>query len=313
VAENVLVKNFSLEDVQGLYNQHTQETGQKFDEDAINFAFELTQGQPWLVNALAYQACFLMVTDRSKTITKDIIEEAKNELIKRRDTHINSLVNRLQEKRVRNIIDAVLAGNAKTAEKLSTDDILYVRDLGLIKADKGLEIANPIYKEIIPRELTYAKQQEIIQDIAWYKNEDGTLNMTKLLEAFTNFYRDNAVDWLKDCDYKESGPHLLLMAFLQRVINGGGSIGREYALGSGRTDLLIELKKQRFVIEIKIWHGEKTTIIHGLEQIIGYMDTAGTNEGHLVIFDRSENKTWEEKIYTQKETVGNKKITIWGM
>jgi hypothetical protein len=304
------LNDFTRDEVRTLYLQHTQATGQKFDNEAIDYAFEVTQGQPWLVNALAYQACFRDCTDRSINITKEILERAKETLIKRRDTHLDVLIDRLQEPRVYNIIDAIITGNIKTAAELKPDDIQYVRDLGLIKM-KGLEIANPIYQEVIPRELTYAKQEEMIQDIKWYQDTDGLLNMTKLLEAFTEFYRENSADWLADCKYKESGPHLLMMAFLQRVINGGGRIHREYALGRKRLDLLLVYKKQKIVIELKVYK-DTNTLPDGLAQTVGYMDTVGATEGHLIIFDKRA-KSWEEKIYTKQEHVGNKAITVWGL
>jgi hypothetical protein len=309
-SESIRLNDFTRDEVRTLYLQHTQATGQKFDDDAIEYAFEITQGQPWLVNALAYQACFEMCTDRTQPITKDIIERAKEILIKRRDTHLDVLIDRLQEPRIYNIIDAIITGNIKTSSELKPDDIQYARDLGLIKM-KGLEIANPIYQEVIPRELTYAKQEEMIQDIKWYQNTDGSLNMSKLLEAFTEFYRENSADWLADCKYKESGPYLLMMAFLQRVINGGGKIHREYALGRKRLDLLLVYKKQKIVIELKVYK-DTNTLPDGLVQTAGYMDIAGATEGHLIIFDKRD-KTWDEKIYTKQEAVGNQTITVWGM
>jgi len=327
-SESLRLSDFTKEEVKNLYMQHTKETGQKFDDDAIDYAFELTQGQPWLVNALAYQSCFRDVTDYSKPITKDIIETAKETLIKRRDTHLDVLIDRLQEPRVYNIIDAIITGNIKTSAELKQDDIQYARDLGLIKM-KGLEIANPIYQEVIPQELTYAKQEEMIQDIKWYQNPDGAFNMSKMLEAFTEFYRENSADWLADCKYKESGPHLLIMAFLQRVINGGGRIHREYALGRKRLDILLTWpgrpgsnfsqetplsgggQKQKIVIELKVYK-DKSTLSDGLKQTAGYMDMSGALEGHLIIFDKRE-KTWEEKIYNRLEKIENKTITVWGM
>lgn len=309
-SESIRMADFTFDQVRELYLQHTQATGQKFDNEAIDYAFEITQGQPWLVNALAYQACFRDVIDRSKSITKDIIEQAKETLIKRRDTHLDVLIDRLQEQRVYNIIDAIITGNIKTSAELKQDDIQYARDLGLIKM-KGLEIANPIYQEVIPRELTYAKQEEMIQDVKWYQNNDGSLNMTKLLEAFVEFYRENSADWLADCKYKESGPHLLMMAFLQRVINGGGKIHREYALGRKRLDLFLAWKKQKIAIELKVYRDAKT-LPEGLNQTAGYMDICGASEGHLIIFDKRD-KSWDEKIYTKQETVGDKVIRVWGL
>jgi hypothetical protein len=102
------------------------------------------------------------------------------------------------------------------------------------------------------------------------------------------------------------------MAFFQRIVNGGGRIHREYALGTDRVDILITWKMQRIVVELKVWHSEKKTMIKGLEQTARYMDNSGATEGHLVIFDK-QNKSWEEKIYTKQETVGKYDITVWGM
>lgn len=309
-SESLVLSNFSLQEVKDLLVQHTQETGQQFTDEALEYVYYLSQGQPWLVNALAYQACFRDVTDRSQPITKDIIEQAKEELIKRRDTHIDVLVDRLSEPRVRHIMDAIISGTGQE-ENFKTDDLQYVRDLGLV-ALRGFAIANPIYQEIIPRELVYTKQEALSQKTIWFQNPDGSLNMHKLLAAFTDFYRENSAVWLEKFDYKESGPHLLLMAFLQRVINGGGKIHREYALGRGRVDLLVEWQKQRIVIELKIQRGLKT-LEDGLRQTASYMDTCNATEGHLVIFDRSAALTWDQKIFQRPETVDHKIIQVWGM
>jgi hypothetical protein len=252
-----------------------------------------------------------MVTDRTKPITKDIIDRAKEILIMRRDTHFDVLIDRLQEPRVRNIIDNIINGSV-VAKSFPIDDISYVIDLGLVKhKGKDLVIANPIYQEVLPRELTYSTQYTIAQETIWYQNVDKSLNMPKLLKAFTQFYRENSTAWLEQFAYKEAGPHLLLMAFLQRIINGGGKIHREYALGLGRVDLLVEWIKQRIVIELKVRRDRKT-IIEGLRQTVKYMDTSNATEGHLVIFDRSK-KPWSKKIFCKKKKVGRRTITVWGV
>ncbi|MES2199117.1 MAG: hypothetical protein V4489_02995 [Chlamydiota bacterium] len=86
----MILPDFSLEDIKNLYRhrQHTQETGQAFTEEAMEYAFTQTQGQPWLVNALVYQACFRDVQDRSIPITKEVLEKAREALIKRCDTQL---------------------------------------------------------------------------------------------------------------------------------------------------------------------------------------------------------------------------------
>jgi hypothetical protein len=263
------------------------------------------------VNALAYQACFRDVKDRTVTITKECIERAKNELIVRRDTHIDALADRLDEPRVRKIIDMILEGN-DSPHAFPVDDVMYLRDLGLLKREsKKLEIANPIYQEVIPRELTYTTQCTLHQENVWYQRPDKSFDTKKMLEAFQQFYREHSAQWLKDCAYKESGPHLLMMAFLQRVINGGGSIYREYALGRKRIDIYIRWQEQRIVIELKMLH-DNNAVTKGLEQTANYMDIINATEGHLIVFDKDSSKSWEEKIYHDPETVNGKIIDVWG-
>lgn len=122
--------------------------------------------------------------------------------------------------------------------------------------------------------------------------------------SFTQFCRENSQTWLKG--YK-AGPHILMLAFLQRIINGGGHIQREYALGNRRVDLFIVWKEQKFVLELKIKRSEKV-LAKGLEQIADYMDKA---EGHLIFFDRSPDKTWEQKISNETLCTDSKQVHVW--
>ena len=134
----------------------------------------------------------------------------------------------------------------------------------------------------MPRELTYAAQEGLVQDAAWYVNADGSLDVDKLLAAFQTFFREHSEHWIGRFDYAEAGPQLLLQAFLQRIVNGGGRIEREYGLGRGRTDLLIIWPTPsredphaagRFVIECKVLRKSlEQTVRQGLEQTAGYMD-----------------------------------------
>jgi hypothetical protein len=302
-----------------LYGQHTEETGQVFQPAALDQVWELTQGQPWLVNALGYETCFKMEAgrDRSKPISAAMVAEAKERLILRRETHLDQLVDKLREERVRRVIEPVLAGQTQP-EYLPEDDVLYVRDLGLIRTDGQLRIANKIYQEIIPRALTYTTQVTISHEPAWYLLPDGRLDMDKLLAAFQAFFREHSEHWVERFDYKEAGPQLLLQAFLQRIVNQGGRVEREYGLGRGRTDLLVVWPypggMQKAVIEAKVLHGSlERTVSEGLAQTWTYMDRCAPDEGHLVIFDRDPDRPWDEKICRRAESYQGKEIKIWGM
>ncbi len=190
------------------------------------------------------------------------------------------------------------------------DDIQYVRDLGLVKLDSW-EIANPIYQQIIPRVLTQVLMELIKVDRSWHIENSGKLNMVRMLEGFTDFFRENAEGYQSRTPYNESYPHLLLMAYLQRIINGGGLVHREYGLGKKRVDILVEWKKkERYIIEIKIKRGEET-LKKGLKQTGEYLDLCKGTEAHLIIVDRNSKKSWEERISNEEIVSEGKKIHLW--
>lgn len=330
-SESLRLENFSLNDIDTLYAQHIEETGQAFEDGIINYVFEQTNGQPWLVNALGYEVCFRTKANRDRTrpLTLSMMDEARERLMERRDTHLDQLADKLKEPRVHRVIRELLSDDAGFGmERPSEDDQLYVQDLGLIHTHPQIAIANPIYREVIPRTLTWIAQTRIPQETAWYVMEDNRLDLPKLLSAFQQFFRENSEIWIEQFDYKEAGPQLLMQAFLQRIVNGGGRIDREYGLGRRRTDLLIqwpldqgspdEAKSfhgpvQRAVIELKILHKSlEATLSEGLTQTADYMDRVGADEGYLVIFDRIPNKPWEEKCFVRDEQYG-KQIGVWGM
>ena len=274
-----------------------------FTAEARAAIWDLTQGQPWLVNALAYEACFHNKAgrDRSRPITAAAVQNAREQLVSRRETHLDQLADKLQEERVRRVVEPLLSG-ASSAETILADDIEYVRDLGLVRRDDPIAIANPIYREVIPRELAFPVQATVTDDPAWYVGAAGALQVDKLLVAFQAFFREHSEHWVERFQYKEAGPQLLLQAFLQRIVNSGGRIEREYGLGRMRTDLLIvwpsdgDVDAQKAVIECKVLRRSlDETRREGLRQTRTYMDRCAAAEGHLVIFDRTEGRAWDQK------------------
>jgi hypothetical protein len=327
-AESLRLGNFTESDITELCLQHTKETGQRFLKEALWAIWYFSAGQPWLVNALAYELCFRMEDGkvRNTPISEEMVSIAKERLISRRETHLDHLADKLKEERVRRVIEPMLTSTI-FEQKFQRDDLEYVIDLGLITREPNgsVHIANPIYQEVIPRELTWTIQAGISVQSSWFIADDGRIDMRKLLSSFQQFYRENSGSWLEIAQYHEAGPHLLLQAFLQRIINGGGRIEREYGLGRGRTDLLVmwpyKQKVQRIIIEIKIMHHSRNiTIRDGLVQICRYRDHVGADESHLVIIDRTIDTPWEQKIFEAEEIYEGTPdipvlcpVTIWGM
>jgi hypothetical protein len=309
--ENVTLAAFTSAEVVELTSQHTATTGQRFDDAANARIWYLSQGHPWLVNALADQCTRLDVTDRSVAITESHIEAAKETIIRERRTHIDSLLARLREDRVRRVLDPMIAGG-RTSDDVLDDDFAYVIGLGLLRANgPRYEIANPIYREVIPRTLTLQTQRQLEYETTWYVTPDGTLDVAKLMGAWQTFWRKDGHLAAEGFSYKESGPHLMLMAFLQRIVNGGGRIDREYALGRGALDLLITWKTQPIAIEVKLRRDTETED-EAYEQLVRYLDTLGIEEGWLVLFDLRAKTDWKTRLYNRTEVVGTRTLHIVG-
>ncbi len=310
-AEGTSLVPFTREEVDELLAQHTAVTGQRFEPEAVARVYELAQGQPWLVNALADQVVNNDVEDRSVAVTPAHIEAAKETIILQRRTHIDSLVYKLREPRVRKVIDPMLAGSEAEADVLD-DDFAYVLGLGLIRARGGrYEIANPIYKEVIPRALTYVRQMQIWEEPAEYVRKDGELDMAKLMAAWQVFWRENGHLAAEGFSYRESGPHLMLMAFLQRIVNGGGKIDREYGLGRGAMDLVIHWQGKRHAVEVKLRRDTQTQK-RALEQVARYLDEIGLDEGWLVMFDLRAKRSWKARLTRKVMKAGGKRIHMVG-
>lgn len=320
------IGNLLQDEIKALYKQHTKGTGQIFDGAIFPELWEDTRGQPWLVNALGHEMAWSDKTarDRTHSITLEQYRAARERLIYSRATHLDQLTDKLKEPRVHSVISRLLTGDTQAATDISTDDLQYVEDLGLIESRPQLRIANRIYQEVIPRELTWTKQITIAEEQAWYLTPQRSIDVPKLLTAFQQFFRENADSWIERFDYKEAGPQLLLQAFLQRIINGGGRISREYGLGRKRTDLYIEWpldeaqgfygEVQRIVLELKIlYKSREATVTEGLAQTAGYADQCGAEEAHLIVFDRRPDKAWEDKISHDTEQLNGRQIGVWGM
>jgi hypothetical protein len=285
--QSLVLRDFRREEIVELYEQHTEATGQVFTAAAIDFAFELTQGQPWLVNALAKELVEAVVTDRADAIAIEHVQVAKENLIRRKDTHLDSLAERLRERRVQSILEPMMAGRG--LEETNSDDRDFLVDLGLLRRENGsgLVVANPIYREILPRVLAQDPQDSLPSISPTWLTTSAELSINTLRDAFMAFWLQHGEPLLNSAVYHEIAPHLVLMAFLHRVVNGGGTLEREYAIGSDRMDLCLRYGGVTLGIELKVQRDDGLNqLARGLVQIDGYLARLGIDFGWLVIFDR---------------------------
>jgi hypothetical protein len=294
--ENITLQDFSREEIASLFQQHTDDTGQIFPADLTDQVFALTRGQPWLVNAIAREMVVKICrNDFGKPLDNAMAEAAAQQIILRRDTHVDSLLERLQESRVQRIIEPVLLGEGESIQR-GANDFQYVRDLGLIRIDQGvIRIANPIYSEVFARTLNGDLQSMLPVELVHRWMNAQSIDMTGLLMSFQEFWRDNSAAWRERFQYKEAAPHLILLAFLQRVVNGGARISREFATGTRRVDVFVEYAGKRYPIELKLVRGTKTRE-EGPLQLARYMNTLSAQEGWLLLFDLQSALPWEQQL-----------------
>ena len=316
------MRDFTADEVADLYAQHTEETGQPITDAAKAHAFELTRGQPWLVNALASETVEVEAPERKVAIDTHHIDAAKETLIMRRDTHVDSLIDRLREPRVKRVLQPILAGQYVSWSALD-DDVAFLLDLGLIATGPaGYAIANPMYVEIIPRALTSVLEADLPIERASYIGADGRLLFDELLEGFIDFWRENAEHFLDKQPYAEAAAQLIRMAWLQRIVNGRSAAGvatieREYAVGRGRIDLLVRWPlaggdQERFALELKVWRDKRADPEDdGLRQLSAYLARFHLDEGTLILFDqRTTAKPLPGRISRQYKQRDGRRIEV---
>ncbi|MDR0757687.1 MAG: AAA-like domain-containing protein [Tannerella sp.] len=319
--DSILLKNFSEKDVARLFVQRTAETGQEITREALDYVWEQSQGQPWIVNNLFDRATTGALDYKStETVELKHVTEARQQMVEARETHLDSLVYRMQDAAVKPVIETVISGEMNMDLNLDSPGVQQAMDLGLVTYDteKGLTISNPVYTEILTRVVNSSMQIMMPppSNFKWQK-PDGSLDMDSLLKEFQKFWRRYSELWESKSDYTEAFPHLLLLAFMQRLLNGGGHIDREVGAGRGRMDLFVEYGDYRCVVEIKILHdydSYRSLLAEAIEQTLRYRDRFDKGiPAYLLVFDRrSESKkaTWEERITWTENVEG---VTVAGL
>jgi hypothetical protein len=314
--DSAVLSNFQKGDVAKLFAQRTSENGQQITQEALDYVYEQSNGQPWIVNSLFKRATLRILEQEStETVTLAHIEEARQQMIMARETHLDALAVRLKNAGIRGVIEPILIGKSDP-EMAESDAFMLCMDLGLVTLERGTPmIANPIYREVIARHLTYGQQLAIPQPDWEWEKPDGTLDMDRMMKEFQKFWQRHADLWEEKAEYTEAFPHLLLMAFLQRVLKGGGKIERECSAGRGRMDLGIEYSGRWYIIEIKLVrdHDSPQTVKkEGLGQIRKYRDKFPPDTpAYLTVFDRrsqSLKEPWKKRISWKR----NGNVTVVG-
>ena len=304
--ESLTMRNFSKDEINHLLQQHTECIEQRFNDKCLDVVFNYTDGQPWLVNALLEEATSDIKENRnpSVTITPEILETAKQNLVISKEIHLDQIVNKLDRDWMKRIILPMILGEKAEQQE---SDIKKCIELNLVKyINNCYQIANPIYKDIIIDELTNLGFDNFLHKFRINSlNHDGSLNVKQILNILKEFWNEESdipICYVRG--YQDATPQLFVQAFLRRVANGNGFVNREYGLGKGRTDIMLKWQYdkegqtiyQKIVMELKVINQKQSydkLKQQAIEQTAKYAKTCGTKEAHILIFDRHKSQNWQ--------------------
>ncbi|MCP2290030.1 hypothetical protein APR08_002952 [Nocardia amikacinitolerans] len=167
-----------------------------------------------------------------------------------------------------------------------------------------------------------AIEYNVLLEPSSFRLPDGRLDFPRLLNEFATFWKLNGEVLAAQQGYHEAAAQLVLMAFLHRIVNGGGYIDREYGVGRGRIDLLLRQPYtaadgrrawQLEAMELKVWRDrEPDPLTTGLAQLDGYLDRFVLSTGVLVIFDRrSQAEPIDQRtVFSEATTPAGRTVTV---
>ena len=300
IQDEFRLPNFTLQQVQELFFQYTDEVGQDFAPEVIESVHKQTAGQPVLVNRIAQILTEEMDIPKTETVTIEHFSKAHTHILRERNINITHLTTNIRrDRRFESMLMKIMAHDEGVDFDLDNEIISELATYGVIKeaADGNCEIVNPIYLYSIIRTFTpifnglenvYLSEEkdECFLD---YLTTEGQLDVVKLLDNFRDFITRVGFRILQVPDKPKEyvGQHLLYAYLEQAIRSVGGSMHLEVQTGRGRMDLLLIHNQRKYIVETKIWEGNHRYAA-GKKQLAAYMKSEGTMEGYYVVFDHRE-------------------------
>ncbi|MBQ1597862.1 MAG: hypothetical protein II080_04410 [Lachnospiraceae bacterium] len=192
-------------------------------------------------------------------------------------------------------LHCILMEGTKLTWNPDQNDIVQMQMYGLIRNDHNtVRIANRIFETRLYN--LFLSDEELRQNVFAREGglektrfiEDGKLNVRLILTKFIDTYHE--VCGPLEERFKEKDGRELFLLYLKPIINGTGNYYIEaQTRDQRRTDVIIDYLGQRYIIEMKIWRGERYNT-EGEKQICEYLDYYGLNTGYMLSFNFNAKK-----------------------
>lgn len=320
VSDNLEIPYFSKAEVFALLGQHEKETGQLFSEEVKEKIAYITAGQPGLVNGFGLKlttAC----PEKPQIGYEDYLKAEDDFLHKSLDKNVANIVNKAKEHRA--FVEKLLFTESRVAFTVYNEQVRYLHTNGLLKEDENgnVEFWVPLYKKCLQQYFypsMNGESEEIQRNIVVnsYFTEAGLLNLDKVLRDYQVYTARRGFRYFieKDTNNKPKGMleaglmysfETYIQSFLQ-VLKGKSYLEPHVALG--RSDLIINIRGQEFVIEGKIYYNI-SRFIDGKTQLAYYIKSLGLRTGIYLVFVNS--KVSNPEIVESMEIIENVEISTY--
>ena len=233
------------------------------------------------------------------------MDEAVKLLLAERNTLFDSLTAKLENyPELKASLRSILMEGVRLSWNPDKKDIAELWMYGFIRNDDdAVRIDNRIFETRIYS--LFLSEEELNSNVFYGRGdleqsifiEGGKLNVRLILEHFINAYHEICGE-LQD-RFKERDGREQFLLYLRPIINGTGNYYIEaQTRDQKRTDVIIDYLGERYVIELKIWHGERYNE-KGEKQISEYLDYFGLSTGYMLSFN-----------FNQKKETGVKRVEI---
>jgi hypothetical protein len=293
--------SFSEHDIAGMIAEYDADKSIGMDINYISKTiYEYTHGYPYLVSRI----CKIIdekivntngINDLKSAWTREGIVEAVKMLISEKNTLFESLINKLVDyPEIRQITYDILFNGSDISYNSLNKAIEIAEMFGFVRNENNkVIISNRIFETIL---YNYFLSEEIVGNQMYKsglenKNQfiiDGHLNMKHVLEKFVEtfdyIYGDESEKFVEEVGRK------YFMLFLKPIINGVGNCYVESRTRNmKRTDIIVDYKSEQFIIELKIWKGDKYNS-DGEKQIAEYIEFYHLKKGYMLTFNFNQNK-----------------------
>lgn len=292
--------SFDRDGIAGMLREYEEDFHTGMDVGAMaGLLWDYTRGYPFLVSRL----CKLMDEEigggsesKSAAWTKEGFLEAVRMVLAEKNTLFESLIGKLSEYPELNSMLRALLFEGKSFVYNPDDSAVDMASIfGFVKNDRGsVMIANRIFEmRLYNFYLSGARMQELDIHKASLEDRsqfiaDGHLDMRRILEKFVQHFHELYGD--SDERFVEEEGRKFFLLYLRPIINGTGNYYIEARTRSlRRTDVIVDYRGERYVIEMKIWHGAEYNR-RGEEQLLGYLEDYQLKRGYMLSFNFNQKK-----------------------